>query len=55
MRELRKPVKNAELWQELEAECGRHEIHWKWVKGHAGHDGNERADALANEGLESVR
>ncbi len=51
----KKPVKNAELWQQLEAECGRHEVHWKWVKGHAGHDGNERADALANQGLESAR
>jgi len=51
----RKPVKNAELWQRLEAECCRHEVNWKWVKGHAGHDGNERADELANQGLESVR
>jgi ribonuclease HI len=51
----RKPVKNAELWQQLEAECGRHEINWKWVKGHAGHDGNERADELANQGLEAAR
>jgi ribonuclease HI len=51
----KKPVKNAELWQQLEAECGRHEMNWKWVKGHAGHDGNERADALANQGLESAR
>jgi len=51
----RKPVKNAELWQQLEAEVGRHEVHWKWVKGHAGHDGNERADALANQGLAEAR
>ncbi len=51
----KKPVKNAELWQQLEAECAGHEVHWKWVKGHAGHDGNERADALANQGLESAR
>jgi ribonuclease HI len=51
----KKPVKNAELWQELEAECGRHEVQWKWVKGHAGHDGNERADELANQGLEAAR
>jgi ribonuclease HI len=51
----KKPVKNAELWQELEAECGRHEVQWKWVKGHAGHDGNERADELANAGMDSVR
>jgi len=51
----RKPVKNAELWQLLEAEVGRHQVHWKWVKGHAGHDGNERADALANQGLAEAR
>lgn len=51
----KQPVKNAELWQQLEAECGRHEVHWKWLKGHAGHDGNERADMLANQGLESAR
>jgi ribonuclease HI len=51
----KKPVKNAELWQALEAEVGRHDVHWKWVKGHAGHDGNERADALANEGLARAR
>ena len=47
----KKPVKNAELWQRLEAALGRHEITWKWVKGHAGHDDNERADELAREGL----
>ena len=51
----KKPVKNAELWQLLEAECDRHEVDWRWVKGHAGHDGNERADELANEGMESFR
>ncbi len=51
----KKPVKNAELWRQLEEEVGRHEMHWRWVKGHAGHDGNERADALANQGLESAR
>jgi ribonuclease HI len=43
----RKPVKNAELWQELLAAAARHEIQWKWVKGHAGHPENERADRLA--------
>ena len=47
----KKPVKNAELWQRLEAALGRHEITWKWVKGHAGHDDNERADELAREGM----
>jgi ribonuclease HI len=43
----RKPVKNAELWQELLAAVGQHKIEWKWVKGHAGHPENERADKLA--------
>ena len=47
----KEPVKNAELWQRLEAALGRHEITWKWVKGHAGHDDNERADELAREGM----
>jgi ribonuclease HI len=46
----RKPVKNAELWRELEAITHRHEIRWHWVKGHNEHPGNERADALANRG-----
>jgi ribonuclease HI len=45
------PVKNAELWQRLEVALGRHEIHWKWVKGHAGHTENERADELARMGM----
>jgi ribonuclease HI len=48
----RKPVKNVELWQRLEAEQARHEVHWHWVKGHAGHAGNEAADALANRGID---
>jgi len=47
-----KPVKNKGLWQALDEAAGRHDIDWRWVKGHAGHDGNERADALANRGLE---
>ena len=45
------PVKNVDLWQALEAAQARHSIDWRWVKGHAGHDGNERADALANKGV----
>ncbi|MGP1517322.1 MAG: ribonuclease HI [Ottowia sp.] len=47
------PVKNAELWQRLDAlvNQGPHRISWHWVKGHAGHPGNERADALANQGV----
>jgi len=47
----KKPVKNAELWQQLDAARNRHEITWRWVKGHAGHAENERADALARAGI----
>ncbi|QJR19462.1 ribonuclease HI [Pelagibacterium halotolerans] len=47
----KKPVKNVELWQALDAATKRHTITWHWVKGHAGHDLNERADRLANEGM----
>jgi ribonuclease HI len=47
----KKPVKNVELWQALDAALARHTISWHWVKGHAGHDLNERADRLANEGM----
>ncbi|OWW22325.1 ribonuclease HI [Noviherbaspirillum denitrificans] len=50
----KEPVKNADLWQALDAAQARHKIEWRWVKGHAGHDGNERADALANLGVGSV-
>lgn len=46
----RKPVKNAELWRVLDELASRHEIEWLWIKGHAGHPGNERADALARRG-----
>ncbi|WP_353202454.1 ribonuclease HI [Polynucleobacter sp.] len=46
------PVKNADLWQELDALLPNHEISWHWVKGHAGHPGNELADQLANKGAE---
>ena len=48
----KKPVKNKELWQKLELETQRHQITWKWVKGHSGHIENERADELANEAIE---
>ena len=51
----KKPVKNVDLWQALEAELETHDVHWVWVKGHAGHDGNERADALANRGMADYR
>ena len=47
----KKPVKNAELWLRLDEALKRHSIEWHWVKGHAGHDGNERADELAREGM----
>jgi ribonuclease HI len=47
----KEPVKNKELWIELDALRGKHEIEWHWVKGHAGHPENERADALANKGI----
>ena len=47
----RKPVKNIDLWQRLEAALAGHEVEWRWVKGHAGDPGNERADALANQGM----
>ncbi|MGH1352613.1 MAG: ribonuclease HI [Methyloligellaceae bacterium] len=48
----KKPVKNAELWQELESAQERHDVSWHWVKGHAGHPENERADELARMGVE---
>lgn len=46
----KQPVKNADLWRQLDSLAAQHEIQWLWVKGHAGHDGNERADQLANKG-----
>ncbi len=48
-------VKNDDLWRRLDAAVARHHIEWVWVKGHAGHDGNERADDLANRGIEELR
>ncbi|HEX7647045.1 MAG TPA: ribonuclease HI [Noviherbaspirillum sp.] len=50
----KEPVKNADLWQALDAAQAQHKVEWRWVKGHAGHDGNERADELANRGAASV-
>ena len=50
-----KPVKNKDLWQALDEAREHHEVTWRWVKGHAGHPGNERADELAREGLEAHR
>lgn len=48
-------VKNVDLWQKLDAVTQVHKIDWRWVKGHAGNEGNERADALANRGVDQVR
>jgi len=50
----KKPVKNADLWQQLDEEVARHNIDWVWVKGHAGNEGNELADALANRGIDEL-
>jgi len=51
----REPVKNVDLWRRLDIEAARHRIEWKWVKGHAGHAGNERCDTLAVAALEALR
>ena len=51
----RKPVKNVDLWQRLDAALSQHDVRWHWVKGHAGHAMNERADELAREGLIAAR
>jgi ribonuclease HI len=47
----KQPVKNADLWQALDEQVARHQIEWRWVKGHSGHPENERADQLANRGV----
>jgi ribonuclease HI len=47
----RKPVKNQDLWERLDAAVARHQVQWRWVKGHNGDAGNERADQLANQGI----
>jgi len=51
----KKPVKNEDLWRRLDELAAQHDIEWLWVKGHAGHEGNERADVLANMGVDSVK
>jgi ribonuclease HI len=51
----KKPVKNADLWKRLEAALAQHQIRWHWVRGHAGHDMNERADILAREAIAEIR
>jgi ribonuclease HI len=50
----KKPVKNDDLWKQLDELAQQHDVEWLWVKGHAGHDGNERADQLANRGVETM-
>ena len=51
----KKPVKNIDLWQRLDAALAQHQVNWHWVKGHAGHAENERADELAREGIAAIR
>ena len=50
----RAPVKNVDLWKRLDAAAARHQIEWRWVKGHSGHPGNERADRLANHAIDRM-
>jgi ribonuclease HI len=50
----RKPVKNQDLWQRLELAAARHQVDWRWVKGHSGDPGNERVDALANQAIDAM-
>ena len=50
----KKPVKNEDLWRELDSEAAKHKVEWKWVKGHSGHRENELADELANLGVDQV-
>ena len=50
----KKPVKNQDLWQRLDEAAHKHKIHWKWIKGHSGHEENERADQLANRAIEEM-
>ena len=51
----RKPVKNSDLWRELDEENARHQVEWHWIKGHSGHAENERADALANRAIDEMK
>jgi len=50
----KKPVKNEELWRELDEMCARHTIRWRWVRGHSGHPENDRADALARAAIPAM-
>jgi ribonuclease HI len=51
----KEPVKNEDLWRALDAAASRHHVNWRWVKGHAGHDDNERCDELCQEAMETVK
>jgi ribonuclease HI len=51
----KKPVKNIDLWQQLDELVSRHQVKWQWVRGHSGHPENERADALANRGIDELQ
>src|SRR3989338_5081350 len=51
----KQPVKNADLWQQLDTQVSRHKVSWQWVRGHNGHPGNERADQLANRGVSELK
>jgi len=51
----KKPVKNVDLWQRLDTALGQHQVRWHWVRGHAGHAENERADQLARDGIAAIR
>lgn len=50
----KKPVKNSDLWRELEVQSSRHQVEWRWIKGHSGHADNETADLLANRGIDNI-
>lgn len=50
----KQPVKNVDLWQQLDEQVNRHQVNWQWVRGHTGHPGNERADQLANRGVSEL-
>ncbi|MBU1331311.1 MAG: ribonuclease HI [Gammaproteobacteria bacterium] len=51
----KQPVKNADLWVQLDEQVNRHNVTWQWIRGHTGHAGNERADQLANRGVDEIR
>ena len=51
----KQPVKNADLWVQLDEQVNRHTVTWQWIRGHTGHAGNERADQLANRGVDEIR